>query len=487
MRKILLTGIAMMTIAISSCDDQTYLTGNSLTAGVDRFSIETDTFDVKTKSVLAGSVISRSMYTYLGRIKDPETGSYITSDYTTAFSLLENEAAYVFANEDYIANKDSLGIVADSCYLSVFVNSFQGDSLAAMKLNVHELAKPIGESRTYYSDFDPEQEGYLRSDANSINENVMYSMSDLTLSDSLRKKQQSNSYYQCIHIPLNKVYIDKEGCRYSNYGTYVMKQYYEHPEYFKNYQTFVRKVCPGFYFKTADGLGVMSEIYRTQLNIDYTYELDGEKNEGTKTFNSTPEVMQTTHISNDPASIRDLAEKDTTFTYLKTPAGIFTEVELPVDDIKQGHEKDSITLAEVVFTRLNDNSQLTDDMLEEPENLLLIQKDSLGKFFMNRDLTDNILTYIASYNSIMKTYTFSNIAHLVNAMYKNKGLSENWNKAVLVPVETTMAATSSSASASTVVSIANEMNVNSVRLVRGCTTDGKHSDIRISIIYNKNE
>jgi len=127
MRKILLTGIAMMTIAISSCDDQTYMTGNSLTTDVDRFSIESDTFDVQTKSILAGSVISRSTYTYLGRIKDPETGSYITSDFATAFSLLENESSNIFAGEDIIVNKDSLGIVADSCGTLFIVHAVPGE------------------------------------------------------------------------------------------------------------------------------------------------------------------------------------------------------------------------------------------------------------------------------------------------------------------------------------------------------------------------
>ena len=486
MRKILLTGIAMMTIAISSCDDQTYMTGNSLTTDVDRFSIESDTFDVQTKSILAGSVISRSTYTYLGRIKDPETGSYITSDFATAFSLLENESSNIFAGEDIIVNKDSLGIVADSCYLNVLINSYQGDSLAAMKLKVYELDKPISEARTYLSDFDPEQEGYLRTDAGAISETVMYSMSDLTLTDSVRYRQRSGSEYLSIKVPLNKVYTDKNGRRYSNYGTYIMKQFYEHPEYFKNYQTFTRKVCPGFYFKTVDGLGVMSEIFRTQLHVDYTFTMDGKDNEGAKLFFATPEVMQTTHITNDTASISDLVKKDTTFTYLKTPAGIFTEVTLPVDDIKRGHERDSITLAEVVFHRLNDDSQLADDMLEEPKNLLLVQKDSLDKFFNNRELTDNVQSYIATYSTTMKTYTFTNIAHLVNAMYKNKGLSDNWNKAVLVPVEVTTGTTISS-STPNIIGVSNEMNVNSIRLVRGRSENGKPSDIRISVIYNKNE
>ena len=81
MRKWTLAGIALLMVAISSCDSETTLIGNSLTDNVDRFTNVTDTFDVSTRSIKVDSVLSTSDYCYMGRIKDPETGSYITSDY----------------------------------------------------------------------------------------------------------------------------------------------------------------------------------------------------------------------------------------------------------------------------------------------------------------------------------------------------------------------------------------------------------------------
>ena len=76
MKKWIMAGIALLTVAISSCDEDTSTLGYSLTSDVDRFTIKTDTFDVATKSIAAGAVLSRNAYTYLGRIKDPETGFY---------------------------------------------------------------------------------------------------------------------------------------------------------------------------------------------------------------------------------------------------------------------------------------------------------------------------------------------------------------------------------------------------------------------------
>jgi hypothetical protein len=113
---------------------------------------------------------------------------------------------------------------------------------------------------------------------------------------------------------------------------------------------------------------------------------------------------------------------------------------------------------------------------------LLIERDSLYTFFENNGTPDNITSYLATYNSSQKTYSFNNISYLINRMYARKGKSENWNKAVLIPVEVETSSTTSSTSSS---GIANEMNVNSVRLVGGA--NNKHAPIRMSVIYNVNK
>ena len=94
MRKWLMAGIAIITIAISSCDEDTNTIGYSLTSDADRFSLVPDSFKIESmQSIKADSVLARSSYCYLGSIKDPETGAYITSDFTTQFNLLENESS----------------------------------------------------------------------------------------------------------------------------------------------------------------------------------------------------------------------------------------------------------------------------------------------------------------------------------------------------------------------------------------------------------
>jgi hypothetical protein len=483
MRKLLMAGIAMLTIAISSCDEDTNTMGYSLTSDADRFSLIPDTFQIdSTKSIKADSVLARSSYSYLGRIKDPETGAYITSDFTTQFTVLEKEKNYIFAPKKDITSLDTDGEpVATSCNLIVIINSYLGDSLTAMKLMVEELDKPIEENKLYYSNFDPEANDYIRNDG--LKQAKMYSMVDLTLSDSARAARLNKNYYSYINIPLNKQYKAKDGTVYKNYGTYLMRTYYQHPEYFKNSISFIKNVCPGFYFKTVDGQGVMAEVLNVQMEVKFKYKSNDKEYDGSKIFYGTEEVMQTTHIANEKGKIDSLVNVKNC-TYLKTPAGIFTEVTLPVEQIKKGHINDSILSAKITFQRMADLNKNTDELLSDATQLLMIERDSLYSFFEKNNVTNNRTSFLAAFNATLNTYAYYNISSLINHMWsiREKG-SKNWNKVVLVPVKTSTVSTSSYSSA-TVTGINNEMGITSTRLVGGIKNPDNPT---ISIIYNQSK
>lgn len=482
MRKIIIAVIALFIVAITSCSDSTDRIGNTLTTPADKFDVTTDTFVVSTRSIKADSVLSRSVYSYIGRLKDPETGTYITSDFMTQFHILEKQASKLFPDKQTMADKGGkYDAVCDSCFVRVVVNSYQGDSLAAMQLTMHELGKPIEESGIYYTNFDPDEKGYLRTGSNAIRQNVVYSMVDLTDSDSLRNVHNIKGYYEDFEIRLNEPYTSRDGEIYENYGSYIMDQYYKHPDYFKNSQSFTRNVCPGFYFQSRDGLGVMTEVAYVQLVIYYHYVLDDLTYVEYTTINSSEEVLQTTHISNNKEGIDKLVA-DNECTYLKTPAGIYTEVTLPVEQIKQNHENDTITSARIVFHRMNDKSRWSDIILEEPTSVLMVVADSLYTFFEENSVPNSKTSYLATFNTTYKTYTFNNLSSLINHMWAKRYTTENWNKVVLIPVQVE---TSASSTSTTVSTVSNEMNVNSVRLVGG--SENQHVPVRISIIYNKNK
>lgn len=479
MKTIIYTVIAIMScITIASCDDTTDSIGNSLTDNMDMLKVTTDTFNVATRSIVADSVLSRSTTGYLGKIRDIETGNYITDDFMAQFSTLEN---YKLPEKDSIVSLQDGEVIADSCSIRLFYTDYYGDSLATMNITAYEMNEPMKEGVKYYSNFDPIAEGLIRNDGMKVNKT--YTLTDLSISDEDRADE--SSYTPNIKINLNKPYTDKNGVTYNNYGTYIMRMYYEDPDRFKNSYNFIHEVCPGFYFKTNDGIGSMAYITVSQLNIYFRY-LNDSTYVGTTSFSATEEVLQTTNISNDKQNIADLAN-DNTCTYLKTPAGIFTEITLPVDEITENHSNDTINTAKISLTRINNNTH-DEYSLNAPSTLLMIPKDSLYTFFENGDNVDYKKSFIATYSSSTNQYTFNNISGMITYMadIKKKGLAENsnwlnehpdWNRVVVIPVSVT------TNSSSQIVKIVHDMSLTSTKLVGG--SENPYEPIKINVIYSK--
>lgn len=479
MKTIIYTVIAIMScITIASCDDTTDSIGNSLTDNMDMLKVTTDTFNVATRSIVADSVLSRSTTGYLGKIRDIETGNYITGDFMAQFSTLEN---YKLPEKDSIVSLQDGEVIADSCSIRLFYTDYYGDSLATMNITAYEMNEPMKEGVKYYSNFDPIAEGLIRNDGMKVNKT--YTLTDLSISDEDRADE--SSYTPNIKINLNKPYTDKNGVTYNNYGTYIMRMYYEDPDWFKNSYNFIHEVCPGFYFKTNDGIGSMAYITVSQLNIYFRY-LNDSTYVGTTSFSATEEVLQTTNISNDKQNIADLAN-DNTCTYLKTPAGIFTEITLPVDEITENHSNDTINTAKISLTRINNNTH-DEYSLSAPSTLLMIPKDSLYTFFENGDNVDYKKSFIATYSSSTNQYTFNNISGMITYMadIKKKGLAENsnwlnehpdWNRVVVIPVSVT------TNSSSQIVKIVHDMSLTSTKLVGG--SENPYEPIKINVIYSK--
>ena len=483
-----LAALLLLITILTACDDTTESIGASLTDNMDHLQITTDTFSITTRSIIADSVLSRNTTGYLGKIKDPETGAYITGDFMMQFNTLED---YFFPTKDSIESKDELGnVYVDSCEIRLYYDDFYGDSLAAMKLSVYELAKPYEEEQNYYSNYDPFEQGYIREDG--IVKSKMYALTNMGLSDSLRK---SSSYSPNIRIPLNDPYTDKDGKTYKNYGTYILQKYYENPEITKNSYNFIHQICPGFYVKIQEGLGSMATIYNSQLNLYFRYRSKYTRDNttkdtiyvGTTTFAGTEEVLQHTHITNDKQTISTLAA-DNSCTYLKTPAGIFTEMTLPVDEIVYNHENDTLNTAKITLSRINNNTH-GDYTLSTPSTLLIVEKDSMYTFFESNKIADNKLTYLSTFAN--NGYTFNNISGLIRHMAeaKEKGLQSNpnwlalhpdWNKVVLVPVSTEYVTVGQN---QVLAKVSHDMSMTSTRLVGGSANPNQ--PIRISVIYSK--
>lgn len=483
----LLTVLVIAALTFAACDDTTEGIGGSITNKIDNINISDSAFNVTTKSIVAGAVLSRNNTGLIGKMKDPETGNYVKGDYMTQLSVLPTFSVDTL---DYIKQANNGSIEADSCYLLVSYNASYGDTIAPMKVTAYEMTKPMSEDQEYYSDYDA-----FKAEAGWVSENNQHWSSNYNLSNTSDVKN--------FKIYLNKEY-KKGGKTYKNYGSYIMQTYAEHPEYFKTNYKFLHNVCPGFYIKNVGGTGNMAKIWNTELIFYWTRHKTINKDStavsiGYNRFDGTEEVLQLNKIENDTENLKKLASKDQEkCTYLKSPAGIFTEVTLPIEDIMKGHEKDTLNTATISFPRLNNENEDNPYNFATPSTILMVQKDSLKSFFEKSKLADNRTSYTASYSSTgtyKNAYTFQNIANLVSAMYKNKGKGENWNKVVLVPVNVI---TTTQGYTTVISKINHDMSLASTRLIVGTddpdkdyTTDKKtgkkvaSGPIRIKVIYSK--
>lgn len=480
----------LLSASFVACDDTTDILGESLTDNLDKLDVHPDTFDVVSSSLVADSVFSRNTTGYLGKVKDPETGNYVSCDFMAQFNTLEN---YRFPEKDslvFIEGKDTIRlkdvaeglkdgkIMADSCSIRLFYTDFFGDSLATMNLSAREMAVPMKEGVKYYSNYNPTE--LLRSGGLKVNKT--YTLTDLSISS--EDRADATTYTPNIKIDLNKPYTDKNNVTYNNYGTYIMRKYYENPSNFKNSYNFVNEVCPGFYFEVNEGLGSVAYVSVSQLNVYFKYANDTTY-VGTASFSGTEEVLQTTNISNDKEALQDLANNDPNCTYLKTPAGIFTELELPIDRIMSGHENDTINTAKISLKRVN-NSSYNNYAFSCPSSLLMIPRDSLYTFFENGDIIDYKKSFYAAYSSTSNDYTFNNFSSLITYLSnaKNQGLAAdpnwlsthpNWNKVVIIPVSVT---TNTSGQ---IVKVVHDMSLTSTKIVKG-TVD---KPLKLNVIYSK--
>ena len=474
----LLTVLVIAALTFAACDDTTEGIGGSITNKIDNINISNSAFNVTTKSIVADSVLSRNNTGLIGKMKDPETGNYVKGDYMTQLSVLPTFSVDTL---DYIKQANNGSIEADSCYLLVSYNASYGDTIAPMKVTAYEMTKPMAEDKEYYSNYDAfkDKEGW-------VSENNQHWSSNYNLSNTSDVKN--------FKIYLNKEY-KKDGKTYKNYGSYILQTYEKHPEYFKTNFKFLHNVCPGFYIKNVGGTGNMAKIWNTELIFYWTRHKTINKDStavsiGYNRFDGTEEVLQLNKIENDTENLKKLASKDQEkCTYLKSPAGIFTEVTLPIEDIMKGHEKDTLNTATISFPRLNNENEDNPYNFATPSTILMVQKDSLKSFFEKSKLADSRTSYTASYSSTgtyKNAYTFQNIANLVSAMYKNKGKGENWNKVVLVPVNVI---TTTQGYTTVISKINHDMSLASTRLKRGVITsdsNGKEtSPIQIKVIYSK--
>ena len=230
-------------------------------------------------------------------------------------------------------------------------------------------------------------------------------------------------------------------------------------------------------------------VIDTATNVPYKRKQSGFEGQDSTAytwrteFASTKEVIQANQFLNSDKIKKLAAEGE--HTYIKSPAGIFTEAELPYDKIYQELSNDTLNAVKLTFTNYNKQDSPYEFSMSAPSNVLLLRKVDFKSFFEENKLPDNITSYTVKHNNVATNqYTFNNIARLVTTCIQGKDAAmkkakeeagdkwnqeeweKDWRTVYLIPVSVTYDTTSSSTS-STMTGIQNDLQPGYAKLKGG--------------------
>lgn len=455
----------LLAALVYSCDDSTTGIGDSLIPGGDRIDANTESYKFTTRSLLADSVYARTSTAYLGRYTDEQFGEF-SADFLAQFTCPDN-----FEFDEEV--EEITGVTLNLAYTTYF-----GDSLNAMRMQVDTLDKIIPEKElsTFYTSVNPTEYYNERAKPIAIKAYSAVGPSTVIVKDTLNN---SGAFYYLQSIKLPK-----------NLGDYMFDKYKKNKDNYKDADAFIKNVLKGVYVRCTHGDGTI--LYIDDMWLGLTAKKVIENSAGVRDsvlyrsydFAATKEVIQANHFQNSE-KLKELVA-DPTCTYIKSPAGIFTEATFPAAKIYEEHKRDTLNGVSVTFTRYNDKSDSKYKM-DPPTYLLMVRKKEMFSFFEENKMYDNQTSFLCDYSG-NNTYTFSNIAPLITYCIneRNKGLeadpdweakNPDWNKVVLIPVKPE---TVKSNQTTQIVGVSNSLGMESARLKGGTKPD---HELKMQIFY----
>ena len=418
----------LLGIIYMACDDTIGKVGLGIQPEEDRVNVFDTTVNVEARTIEVDSLYAKTVNGFLGELYDPSFGN-IKSSYICQYypSVGLPDSSYIINNK------------IDSVKLNISYFTYLGDSLAPMEVSIYPVIKSL--DNHYYTNADPK--GYC--DMNNPLAKYSYTARNCNISDSVLK---ASGYFYYLSIPLSpkigQDYLDTLNVRRNEgHEDFTLDEFVN---YFK-----------GTYITTTFGTGSMLSVYMTDITMYYTREAKYQAVDGSDSIENkaavailsvTKEVVQLNSFENKSPFLSG-TDADSV-TYLKSPAGIFTEITIPIKKIIAGIGKkkfSSVNLSLKAYPRdewtysfqfpgtSGSLLPLTDGSgMGYSAKLLLIEPDSVANFFEEKKVANSQTSYTTQFNSSSYSYDFNNIANVVqNAIDKapDKDL-----KLWLIPVQT---------------------------------------------------
>lgn len=422
-----------------SCDADTSGLGGSLTPQGDVMTVVNDSCFATSRTIKAAdSLIIMTSQCNLGRFTEQSSGSTIEAGYLTQLNCMENFtlADSVYGIGDFKFPQWFINEVGSQkpyyAQLKLYYTSFYGDPANPVKIEVYPLNRMLDTETTYYPNVDPSL--YCDMQAGPI-ASVTVSGLNLQDSDSLRSL---SGYYPSITVPLP-----------DSIAKVILESYFDpaRKHYFADSRAFMENLCKGFYIRCSQGDGTLFYIKNSILGINFKYiDFDDDDEPLMESriaeFQGNSEVLQ---LNSFKWTGLDSELADNTCTWIRSPFGVLTEITIPVDQMR---DNDYVLNS----AQLRLSSAVTPSAKYKPSIpslLLLIRKEKMQEFFAKNNTTDNTESKIASYSSKYGTYTYENIAAMVEKMYSDREdwkaenggdnaayelANPDWNKVVLIPV-----------------------------------------------------
>lgn len=406
--KIILSCV-VFTLMFIACDDDLSPVGMSVQPDGDRISVYADTIPFTSSTVIVDSVFIKTVTGCLGSFDDPTYGN-IKYGYMCNFYSIPDSVFYPDVNK------------IDSVVLRLPYISYVGDSLTPMEATVYEVTKTL--DKNFYSNVDP----WKYADKNSVWGKKIYTARDLNIPDS------SDEEYKELKITLP-----------TSIGERLYKEWNERGKAtFENLESFF-DFFPGVYVESTFGSGNILNIEGTYLYVYYNRILE-RKTTGKKdsvvvnwaVFNSSEEVTQLNKFESKFGN-QELVDNPN-YTFLKTPAGVVTELKIPLQDIRDKVGVNRTFNNVGLSLEVEEQVHSGDYTLPIPREVLLISPDSVKLFFEKSGSAGNKNSYRTTLSASSDKYEFGNIAPLIQ--HSIADVDTDTLKLWLVPIETTTTNTS---------------------------------------------
>jgi len=471
-----LTSAICMLVAITSCEDTISDVGYSTLPESDLIHIKTDTLQCAVATGYRDSIYVRTGYPLLGNITDPEYGSvkagYLAQFYASTklslnessndsitFDILRTSAAHDLGLDPkgiYSSHFDSLiNNTLDSLTLRVYYNTYYGDSLTPMKLNIYALDKDARLEREPESSFYSNCDFSKYFDDYNLLGTKAYTAANRVQSDSVRNQ---SDYLPYIEVRLSDELRDK-------FYRYVVEAaiardadgrtaYSGYKDIFSDIESMREYFLSGVAIQPSFGDGSIIKVYNTAIWFYYRsyhkYSPDGTLlRNATDTGDSayvtshvqimavTPDVVQMSSLD-----LKDIKKDDrladTSHSYITSPQGYYATIDFPVGRAIREMMDDEQRSDSAYFL----NGANFSLMCEKPqgallsstpaERVMMIEEHKMNTFFEQSRVPDDAIAVIGSYVSDSITnniyyYKFGNLSSLIAGLAKETD-NGSWDK-----------------------------------------------------------